>query len=147
MKLLYNWRMKWKSSVSLTEPLCDLQVLSTQQPWNWHSSSQPSCSPWPTVRWPPSHSTHGLLCGSWMYDVCVFLKLPTGSLAQEATDFSQVSDYFQQLRDRVTEEFSTLMNNPALQEHAEWVAHTLGHNIRTSSKRFQTNSISFLFFF
>lgn len=52
-----------------------------------------------------------------MYDV--FLKLPTGSLAQEATDFSQVSDYFQQLRDRVTEEFSTLMNNPALQEHAE----------------------------
>lgn len=73
VKLLYNWRIKWKSSVSLTEPLCDLQVLSTQQPWNWHSSSQPSCSPWPTVQWPPSHSTRSLLCGSWMYDVlCVF---------------------------------------------------------------------------
>lgn len=48
-----------------------------------------------------------------------FLKLPTGSLAQDATDLSQVSDYFQQLKDRMTDEFTALINNPALQQHAE----------------------------
>ncbi|XP_075873236.1 type-4 ice-structuring protein-like [Nelusetta ayraudi] len=56
-----------------------------------------------------------------LFVAAVVLALAHGSLAQEATDFSKVSDYFQQLRDRVTEEFSTLMNNPALQEHAETI--------------------------
>lgn len=54
----------------------------------------------------------------------------TGSLAQEA-DFSQVAQYAQQLKERITQEMTNLMNNPTLQEHAQWVAHPPGQNIRT----------------
>lgn len=59
---------------------------------------------------------------------------PAGSLAQDA-DFTQVTDYFQQLKERMTQEFTNLMNNPALQEHAQWVVRTHTHTRAKYSPR------------
>lgn len=76
-----------------------------------------------TVR--PSSSYRNLMCERRRFGfiliifILLFFLIPTGSHAQAAPDLETITQYLEQMKNRMTEELNTLMNNPTLQEHTE----------------------------
>lgn len=74
-----------------------------------------------TVR--PSSSYRNFTCECTRFGfvliIIFFFLIPTGSHAQAAPDLQTLTQYLEQIKNRMTEELNTLMNNPTLQEHTE----------------------------
>lgn len=60
----------------------------------------------------------------------LFLKKPTGSFAQEAFNLEKLGQYFEEMRNKMTQELTEIIRNQDLTNQAQWVTNSSPHTPR-----------------